>query len=113
MTAVGDYLAELPAPERRALTRVRKIVQRVAPGSEEGTSYGMPAFRWDGKPLLGIQARAKHLAVYPFSPAVIDAVRDRLEGFSLSKGTIRFTPEQELPEDVLEEIVTRRMREIA
>lgn len=113
MTDVGDYLAELPGPERDALERVREIVRRVAPESEEGTSYGMPAFRWGGKPLLGFRASAKHLAVYPFSPAVVEAVAGRLGGFSLAKGTIRFTPEQPLPEDVVEEIVMLRMREIA
>jgi uncharacterized protein YdhG (YjbR/CyaY superfamily) len=61
---------------------------------------------------VGVVRAAKHLSLFPFSPAVIDAVARRLEGYSLSKGTIRFTPEHPLPDDVLEEIVRLRRAEI-
>lgn len=39
-------------------------------------------------------------------------MRDRLEGFDLSKGTIRFTPDHQLPEDVLVDLVRARQEEI-
>lgn len=45
-------------------------------------------------------------------PAVVDAVAGRLEGYSLSKGTIRFTPKHPLPDVVLEDIVRLRRAEI-
>ncbi len=41
---------------------------------------------------------APRVAVYPFSPAAVDAVRDQLPGARLSKGTVRFTAEAPLPE---------------
>src|ERR687889_513800 len=50
--------------------------------------------------------------VFPFSPAVVSAVAPRLQGFSLSKGTVRFGPDQPLPEDVLVEMVRLRAAEI-
>ena len=112
MGTVDDSLAELPEPNRGCLQRVIEIARTVVPEAEEGMSYGMPALRFAGKPLLGVTAAAKHLSVFPFSPAVIDAVADRLEGYSLSKGTIRFTPEHPLPEDVVTEIVRLRRAEI-
>jgi uncharacterized protein YdhG (YjbR/CyaY superfamily) len=40
-------------------------------------------------------------------------VKDRLEGFDLSKGTIRFTPDRPLPDDVLADLVRARTQEIA
>ena len=43
---------------------------------------------------------------------MIDAVAGRLEGYSLSKGTIRLTPDHPVPDDVLEEIVRLRRAEI-
>ena len=36
----------------------------------------------------------------------------RLEGFSLSKGTVRFTPDHPVPEDVVEEMVRLRQAKI-
>jgi uncharacterized protein YdhG (YjbR/CyaY superfamily) len=53
-----------------------------------------------------------HLSIFPFSPAVIDSVAARLEGLSLSKGTIRFTPDHPVPDHVLEEVVRLRRAEI-
>jgi uncharacterized protein YdhG (YjbR/CyaY superfamily) len=52
-----------------------------------------------------------HRAAPPL-PAAIDAVRAHLEGFSLSKGTIRFTPDHPVPDDVLEQVVQVRLAEI-
>jgi uncharacterized protein YdhG (YjbR/CyaY superfamily) len=83
------------------------------PEAEEGESYGMPAFLYAGRPLLGFRAAKKHLSVFPFSPAVVEAVEERLEGFDVSKGTIRFSPDSPLPEDVLADLVRARKKEIA
>jgi uncharacterized protein YdhG (YjbR/CyaY superfamily) len=96
-----------------ALEHVRAVVREVAPDAEEGRSYGMPAFIYAGKPLLAVRAAKRHLSIYPFSPAAIDAVKDRLGGFDLAKGTIRFTPDRPVPDDVLTDLVRARMKEIA
>jgi uncharacterized protein YdhG (YjbR/CyaY superfamily) len=50
--------------------------------------------------------------VFPFGPAVVARVKDRLEGFELSKGTIRFTPENPAPEEVVTDVVRARKQEI-
>jgi uncharacterized protein YdhG (YjbR/CyaY superfamily) len=113
MSAMDDYLNGLPPAQKAALARVRAVVEGVAPEAEEGVSYGMPAFLYAGRPLLGFRAAQSHLSVFPFSPAAIEAVRDRLGGFNVSKGTIRFSPGTPLPEDVLADVVRARQQEIA
>ena len=109
---MDDYLSELPPEQRAALEHVRAVVADLAPDADEGTSYGIPAFSYAGRPLLGFKAAKKHLSIFPFSPAAIDAVRDRLDGFDVAKGTIRFTPERPVPDDVLTDLVRARMQEI-
>lgn len=112
MSEIDDYLATVEPAQRAALAHVRAVVARCAPDAVEGRSYGMPAFRLRDRPLIGFTASRQHLSVHPFSPAVVDAVRGELDGFDLSKGTIRFTPERPLPDDVLEELVACRRREL-
>ncbi|WP_426989835.1 iron chaperone [Pseudarthrobacter sp. Y6] len=112
MGTVDDSLADLPEPDRGCLLRVVDTVRTLVPEAVEGMSYGMPALKLEGRPPLGVVAAAKHLSVFPFSPAVIDAVAHRLEGYSLPKGTFPFTPEHPLPDDVLEDIVRLRRAEI-
>jgi uncharacterized protein YdhG (YjbR/CyaY superfamily) len=106
------YLDGLPPDQRAAFERVCAVVAAAAPEAETGTSYGMPAFRYAGRPLLGFKAAKNHLSIFPFSPAAIEAVKDRLGGFDLAKGTIRFTPEHPVPDDVLTDLVEFRKREI-
>src|SRR5918999_6073703 len=110
---MDDYLDGLPQEQREALARVRAIVESVAPDAEEGVSYGMPAFLYAGRPLLGFRAAKKHLSVFPFSSAAIEAVEGRLEGVDLSKGTIRFSADRPGTEDGLADLVRGRKKEIA
>jgi uncharacterized protein YdhG (YjbR/CyaY superfamily) len=105
---VDDFLADLPGDPRAALERVRALAEAVAPTAEQDTSYGMPALKYRGRPLLGFASAKAHLSVFPFDPAVIEAVSDRLAGFSLSKGTIRFTVDNPLPDDVITDVVQLR-----
>lgn len=112
MGTVDDALAAFPPDDRAALQRVIDVARRVAPDAEDGVSYGLPALRVAGKPLIGVSRAAKHLSVYPFSPAAVDAVRDALDGFGVAKGTVRFTAERPLPDDVVERLVAARLAEI-
>lgn len=45
------------------------------------------------------------------SPAVIVAHRDELGPYDTSKGTIRFTPDARLPDDLVTRLVNARMAE--
>ena len=91
---------------------VGELVLGVAPDAEEGTSYGMFAWRLKGKPLLGLNEAKAHVSVYPFSPAVVEAVRERLDGFKATKGGVQCTPDTPVPDDVIVEMVRLRAAEI-
>ena len=113
MGTVTDYLAALEDDERRAaLERVVAVARRLVPDADEGMSYGMPALRHLGKPLIAVVAAKGHLSLFPFSSAVVEAVAPELTGHSLSKGTIRFEADRQLPEHVIERIVELRLAEV-
>jgi uncharacterized protein YdhG (YjbR/CyaY superfamily) len=112
VSSMDHYLAGLSPGDKAALERVRAVVLGAAPEADEGKSYGMPAFIYAGRPLLGFRAAKKHLSIFPFSPAAIDAVRDRLGDFDVAKGTIRFSADTPVPDDVLTDLVRARKQEI-
>jgi uncharacterized protein YdhG (YjbR/CyaY superfamily) len=60
----------------------------------------------------GLAARQDHLSLFPFSPHVVAAVKGRLAGYDLSKGTIRFMVAKPIPEDVIGEMLDLRLEEI-
>ncbi|MCU1432969.1 MAG: hypothetical protein JWP95_2074 [Actinotalea sp.] len=112
MTAEGEPRTS-GSPEDDALQHVLDLAQRVAPGAVAGISYGARALRVDGRPLIAVSAGRSHLSLFPFSPEAIDAVRDELAGFSLSRGTVRFTADRPVPDDVVERLVRHRLQELA
>ena len=109
---IDEYLASVPADQRTALTRLRKAISAAAPRAEEGISYGLPAFRLNGRPLVCFRAAANHCSLYPMSPAVIRAHAADLKAFEISKGTIRFLPAKPLPVSLVRKIVKARIAEL-
>ena len=63
MSAI-DYLDGLAPDKKAAVARGREIVAELVPDAEEGKSYGMPAFIYAGRPLLGFRAAQKHLSIF-------------------------------------------------
>lgn len=104
---IDGYLATLSPENRQALERLRKIIRQAAPAAQECISYGIPAFRLQGKFLVGFGAAAKHCSFYP--GAVVATLGADLEGYDLSKGTIRFHPEKPLPSALVRKIVNTRI----
>ena len=110
---IDEYLAGLPADKRAALQKLRKDIKAAAPRAEEGLSYGLPAFRLNGRPLSCFAAAANHCSLHPMSAAVIRAHAADLTDYETSKGTIRFLPGKPLPAVLVRKIVKTRMAELA
>ena len=109
---VDDFLARVEDDKRQTLEELRMTIREAVPSAEEGFSYGLPAFRLEGRPLVAYGASKNHCSLYPMSPAVIEQFREELKAFGLSKGTVRFTPENPLPKDLVRAIVDARIAEL-
>jgi uncharacterized protein YdhG (YjbR/CyaY superfamily) len=111
--SIDEYLDALDDTQRLALERLRKAIRAVAPRAEECISYGLPAFRLDGKALVAFGAAAKHCAFYPMSAAAVADHADELARYDTGKGTIRFQPDKPLPVALIRKLVKARIAENA
>lgn len=109
---IDAYLATLPPKTRAGLQKLRRIIRAAVPDAEEGFSYGMPAFRVDGRPLIGFAAARTHSSLYPMSSAVIRSLAAELEGYETSKGTIRFPPDRPPSARLVGKLLKARMAEL-
>jgi uncharacterized protein YdhG (YjbR/CyaY superfamily) len=71
----------------------------------------MPAFKFEGRPLVTFAAFQNHCSLFPMSGAIIKAHKDDLKSFVTSKGTIRFTSDKPLPVALVKKIVRARIKE--
>src|ERR687892_2652148 len=106
---IDDYLAGLSAENRAALQRVRRAVHAVAPRAEECISYGMPAFRLNGKLIAGFKAAANHCSFHPMSGETVATLKADLAGYETSKGTIKFSARAGLPATLVRKLVKARI----
>jgi uncharacterized protein YdhG (YjbR/CyaY superfamily) len=111
MTDIDEVLAGLPEETRSALEGLRRTIAKAAPEAVEVISYGVPAFKYRGRPLVSFGAGKQHCAFYVQSPAVMEAHRDELVGYETAKGTIRFAPGKPLPADLVTKLVKARIAE--
>lgn len=107
---VDAYFAAVPDHFRPALQALRATIRAAVPEADETISYGLPTFVQDGH-LVALGAFRKHLSFFPMSSTLIDTFADELAGHRLSKGTIQFTPETPLPDDLVARIVAARLAE--
>jgi uncharacterized protein YdhG (YjbR/CyaY superfamily) len=108
---IDDYLASVSADQRKTLQKLRETIHTVAPKSEECISYGIPAFRLNGRSLVFLGGWANHCALYPGSSATLKKFRNELRDFQVSKGTIRFSAGKPLPTVLVRKLVKARIAE--
>ncbi|HEY6564830.1 MAG TPA: DUF1801 domain-containing protein, partial [Pirellulaceae bacterium] len=113
LTTIDEYLAPLPPRQRTTLESVRRAILSVVPQAEECISYQLPAFRLDGRVVVGFGAAIKHCAFYPWSGATVAAFQKELKGYDTSKGAIRFPIDRPLPATLVRKLVKARIAENA
>jgi uncharacterized protein YdhG (YjbR/CyaY superfamily) len=109
--SIDEYLAALSEDKRVALEKLRKTIKAAVPKAEECISYGLVAFRLDGKPLIAFGAAANHCAFYPMSSTTVKTLQDDLKDYDTSKGTIRFRVDKPLPTALVKNLVKARIAE--
>ena len=99
---VDEYIAAFPTEQREKLMQVRKAIRDVLPNADEVISYGMPTYR-QKQNLIHFAAMKKHIGIYPGDKAAA-FFAEKLQPYSVSKGTIRIPWNRELPLDLIQEI---------
>jgi uncharacterized protein YdhG (YjbR/CyaY superfamily) len=110
--SVDDYIAVCPEPGRSALKKMRTAIRSVLPReATEVISYRMPAFKLK-KVLVYYSAFEDHCSLFP-TAAPIEACKEELAGYSISKGTVRFPLDKPLPVALIKRLVKVRLDQSA
>ena len=81
------------------------------PEAEEVISYGMPAFRLNGKTVAGFAAFKAHLSYLPFSGSVLSQLTHELQGYTMTKSALHFAVDEPLPKALVEKLIAMRLAE--
>ena len=93
------------------LRKVKETIIKAAPGAVESISYAMPAFKFNGKPLVYFALNKSHLGFYA-TPSANIAFREDLKDYKSSKGAIQFPLDKPVPYGLIRKIVQFKIKEI-
>ncbi len=112
METVEEYLAAQPEANRKALERIRKLILKTLPGSEDAYSYAIIGFRFNKKFVIYISGWKDHLSFHGFSVSLGNEMVAKYPQLKLKGRTLHFQPTPELPEALVKDLVQARVAEL-
>lgn len=106
--AVDAYLQNIAEPSRSILTELRERIMEWVPTAEEGISYGMPAYKLNGKPLIYFAGYKNHVGVYAL-PNAHEHFKQELAGYKQGKGSVQFPMNEPLPFELIQRMIRFNM----
>lgn len=112
ISPVKNYMDKQPAAVRALLQKVRTTIRKAAPEAEESVSYGLPAYKYLGKPLVYFGAWKSHIGFYAL-PSGNAAFKKELSKYKNAKGSIQFPLDLPMPLALIGRMVKHNAKEIA
>ncbi len=109
-TSVDQYIKSFSDDVQTILSNVRSAVIENAPNALESISYGMPAYKLNGKPLVYFAAFKNHIGFYATPTGHAEFAKE-LSDYKQGKGSVQFPVDRPLPYDLIKQIVVFRVKE--
>jgi uncharacterized protein YdhG (YjbR/CyaY superfamily) len=106
---VDEYLRGVEEPKRGTLEALRRTILEIVPNAEQVISYGVPAFRVDGKTIAGFAAFKDHLSYLPFSGSVLPQLADELDGYTMTKSALHLPVDRPPPKALVKKLIALRL----
>ncbi|MGC4120149.1 MAG: DUF1801 domain-containing protein [Myxococcales bacterium] len=109
---IDEFLAAVADDEKRAaLEKLRKTIRKIAPKAEECISYGIAAFRLEGRVIAGFSAGARFCSYFPFSGSTLGTLAKELAQYDRTKSALHFQPDEPLPVPLVRKLIKARLAE--
>jgi uncharacterized protein YdhG (YjbR/CyaY superfamily) len=109
-TNIDEYIIGFPGDIQLILNQVRSTIKQAAPEAQESISYGMPAYKTHGKPLVYFAAFQNHIGFYA-TPTGHSEFAKELSKYKQGKGSVQFPIDQPMPLNLISQIVEFRVIE--
>jgi len=107
---VETYIMGFSLEIQGKLRQMRETIKENAPEASEEISYGMPAYKFNKKPLVYFGGFEKHIGFYA-TPSGHEKFKKQLAEYKQGKGSVQFLHNMALPLDLIAEIVKFRVEE--
>ncbi len=106
-STVDEYIAQYPVDVQVIMQKIRAVIKESAPQAQERISYAMPGFYQNGM-LVWFGGHKDFIGFYPTGEGV-EAFKDQLSGFTITKGAVHFPLDKPIPYDLVRKMVKYRV----
>jgi uncharacterized protein YdhG (YjbR/CyaY superfamily) len=110
ISSIDGYIRTFPEEIREILQQIRMTIRQAAPEAKESISYGMPAFKINGKPLVYFAAFKNHIGFYATPNGHSEFARE-LSKYKHGKGSVQFPLDKSIPLELIKRITQFRASE--
>jgi uncharacterized protein YdhG (YjbR/CyaY superfamily) len=107
---IDAYISTFPGEIKELLKQVRMTIRNAAPEAKESISYGMPAYKLNGKPLIYFAGFKNHIGFYA-TPTGHKEFAEELSKYKQGKGSVQFPIKEPIPLDLIRRITIFRVKE--
>lgn len=97
---VDEYIHQFSAEVQEYLQRIRQCIVLAVPEAKERIAYAMPAYTYQGKPLLYFAAFKAHIGLYA-TPVTHEYFAEELSHYKQGKGSVQFPLNKPMPYDLI------------
>ena len=108
VNTVEEYIDTFSEEIQNHLKTVRDCVKKTGPELVESISYGMPAYKYKGKPAVYFAGYKGHIGFYA-TPSGHEAFKKELSKYKQGKGSVQFPLTEAMPLKLIEDIVKFRI----
>jgi len=105
-----EYILDFPGEVQVLLNQIRSTIRQAAPDAEESISYGMPAYKTYGKPLVYFAGFKNHIGFYATPTGHAEFAKE-LSKYKQGKGSVQFPIDQPMPLELIFQMVEFRVVE--
>ncbi|MFZ4057011.1 MAG: iron chaperone [Ferruginibacter sp.] len=108
-TTVDAYIKDFPPHIQSMLNDVRTTIRNNAPDAVELISYGMPAYKLKGKPLVYFAGYKNHIGFYA-TPQAHEQFATALSKYKQGKGSVQFPIDKPMPLALIKKMVVFKVK---
>ena len=103
---IEAHIAQFPAHAQVQLKELHHFIDSKVPNLAQKMGYGIPTFQLNGKNFIHYAGHSKHIGLYPGAKAIAHfSSAFAAKGYKYSKGAVQFSLKEELPLDLVQDIL--------
>lgn len=107
---IDEYIAGFPESTKLKLNQIRSVIKKAAPLAIEKIVWSMPTFYQNGN-LVHFAAYKNHIGFYP-GPQCLQEFAKEISVYKNSVGAVQFPIDENLPIELISNMVTYRIEQM-